>query len=59
MEKLAQKEVEVILDYQGDLAFLATLGQKVRMGNADLGQEQGNLLCYSSFNNMTFALSLC
>ena len=57
MDKLDQKEVEVILDQQGDLAFLGTLDQKVRMGNADLGWGQGNLLCYSSFNNMTFALT--
>lgn len=47
LEKLAQKEVEVILDQQEDLACLDSLEQKVRMGNADLGRKQGSLLCYS------------
>lgn len=57
LEKSAQKEVEVILGYQEDLACLDSLDQKVRMGNADHGRKQGSLLCYSSFNIMTFALT--
>lgn len=57
LEKLAQKEVEVILDQQEDLACLDSLDQKVRMGNADRDRKQGSFLCYSSFNTMTFALT--
>lgn len=57
MDRLAQREAEVILDQQADLAFPGTLDQKVRMGTAGLGREPGNLLCYSSFSNTAFALT--
>lgn len=40
---MAQKEVEVTLDQQEDLACLDSLDQKVRMEKANLGREPSML----------------